>query len=561
MTATRSQSTKVRLQISGPAGRRSLALDGRGTTIGRSESCDVALDSENVSRVHARIWRDPFGRWIVEDLDSHNGVYVEAERVRARAVVPGQRITICEYTLVLSGGEASGGAAEAPVSIPVVDLGPAQDIVSYSADGSAALSAALVHRLNELTNRLLGLSEAAMLYGQACDCLAETFDCLASVVRLPGEGAAWSGSPEVLACSFGREGRAGSLSKRSYVHFSKRLLEAVRTSEVPVMACSRPSPGGGMTLTVVDEHDPHVVFGARVNHLGEYVDALYVDLPQNRSPEGLFDFIEAAARQIDFAQKALFLAELARQKDELAAANMQLKQKDRIKDEYVSRLTHDIKGHVAVIYNYLYTLCSGPDGLPPAKRSEFLGSAMRRSAQLGEFIRELLDLTKMRLSGRMETEPMQVAQVAAGALEAVADRAAAKSITVTSAVDPSAGEIVGNTLSVTEMLTNLLFNAVKYTPEGRTVHLDVKGFDEQVEMVVKDTGIGIPADDLASVFDEFFRAKNARSTERDGTGLGLSIVKQIVDRHGGTVSVESTEGSGTVFSVVLPRNNFPEPGK
>ena len=123
---------------------------------------------------------------------------------------------------------------------------------------------------------------------------------------------------------------------------------------------------------------------------------------------------------------------------------------------------------------------------------------------------------------------------------------------MTSNVADNVGQIVGNEFSLNEMITNLLFNAVKYTPENKTVHLEAKGQDDHVQIDISDTGIGIPADELEHVFDEFFRATNARKSEKDGTGLGLSIVKQIVDQHSGKISVESIEGQGTTFTVVLP---------
>jgi signal transduction histidine kinase len=116
------------------------------------------------------------------------------------------------------------------------------------------------------------------------------------------------------------------------------------------------------------------------------------------------------------------------------------------------------------------------------------------------------------------------------------------------------GDIIGHEFSITEMITNLLFNAVKYTPENKTVRLEAKCFEEQVRIDIIDTGIGIPAEDLESVFEEFFRAGNARKNEKDGTGLGLSIVKQIVERHGGEISVQSLEGQGSTFTVILPKD-------
>jgi signal transduction histidine kinase len=112
---------------------------------------------------------------------------------------------------------------------------------------------------------------------------------------------------------------------------------------------------------------------------------------------------------------------------------------------------------------------------------------------------------------------------------------------------------MGNEFSITEMVTNLLFNAIKYTPTGGTVHLQAGARGEQVRIDVTDTGIGIPTEELEHVFDEFFRASNVAKSQKEGSGLGLSIVNQIVKRHGGTITVQSDEGRGSTFTVRLPR--------
>ena len=103
------------------------------------------------------------------------------------------------------------------------------------------------------------------------------------------------------------------------------------------------------------------------------------------------------------------------------------------------------------------------------------------------------------------------------------------------------------------MTTNLLLNAIKYTPANGTVEINVKKNSDGLLVEIIDTGIGIPKKEVHRVFDEFYRATNAKKVEKDGTGLGLSIVKQIVERHSGKIWVDSYDGAGAKFSFTLPK--------
>ena len=546
---------ETKLIISGPVETKEVLLNPKGTTLGRGSNCDVILDDAAVSRLHARISQDPFGRWIVEDNDSQNGILIEGQRIKAQAILPDQKINIRPFTLsILQEASRQALPGVAPKStILIVDKATEQDIVSYKADQATILSPDLIHDLNELTSHLMKLSSPAELYSEACQTLAKMLDTLVAIVRLPCNSEPLPIPPDVLSFHFGS--REINSNREAYLHFSKRVLEAVRSTNAPVMASSGRSSERDIALTIVDEYKPHVVFSARVNDLGETIDALYVDILEDKSSKEMFDFVEAAARQINFAQKNLFYIELQKQEKALREANIKLTEKDRIKDEYVSRVTHDIKGHLAAIQSCLYVAANESAGPLNEKQSNFMDRAVRRTGQLTNFVKELLNLTQMRLSGRLEMEAFSLPDTISKALASIANQAKEKSITVSSNIEPSVGEIVGNEFSITEMITNLLFNAVKYTPENKTVHLEAKSDDKHIRIDIIDTGIGIPADELGNVFGEFFRASNARKTEKDGTGLGLSIVKQIIEQHGGDISVESQEGRGTKFTVILPQDS------
>ena len=245
--------------------------------------------------------------------------------------------------------------------------------------------------------------------------------------------------------------------------------------------------------------------------------------------------------------------QLRNQEEAYWQANIRLQQNDKVKDEYVARVTHDIKGHLAAVQSCLEVVHNKTLGQLNERQNDFVGRALNRTRTLTNFVRALLRLTQIRLANSYEMQEFSLREMMANAITAAEPRAETKNIRLTTEVNLSNDIILGNSMAIEEMLSNLLFNAVKYTPETGMVALRAGDTDDSVEIEVRDTGIGIPAEEMPRVFEEFFRASNARKVERDGTGLGLTIARQIVLRHHGDIRVESVQGRGTTFTVTLPR--------
>ncbi len=247
--------------------------------------------------------------------------------------------------------------------------------------------------------------------------------------------------------------------------------------------------------------------------------------------------------------------QLKKQKEEYIQANIQLKQKDIIKNEYILRLNHNIRVHLATILSNLNVVTTGVTGEIDEKLSKFINVAYSRTVQLADFVNDLLKLTKLRLDNKLEKQKFLFADVVKKVLDTVKDTADEKSISLTSSLDTSVGNFYGCRFSIEELLTNLLLNAVKFTPDKGKVEINVKDRAYNVLIEITDTGIGIPKGELEKIFDDFYRATNVKDNI-DGTGVGLTIVKQIVNRHNGKIWVESEKSKGTKFSILLPKLNY-----
>jgi len=307
------------LIISGPKKTKQVSLDAKGATLGRDSDCDIVLEHSNISRNHARIYQDPFGRWIIEDLDSQNGILIDGKPIKAHAILPNQKINIRPFTLSISQEYERQITPDSPIhtNVSVIDKGLEEEVVSYDADRDSVLSTTLIKSLNELTSNLLELQSPSQLYSQASSFLAQMLDALVVFVRLPPSSDPLPKSPQILAHHFGRATTDQSAPQTSNIHLSKRVLNAVRSTNIPIMARSGPSASKQLVLTIVDEVTPHIVFAAPINDFDGTVDALYLDILENKLPKEMFDFVEAIARQISSAQKSLIFLQAKSERQKL----------------------------------------------------------------------------------------------------------------------------------------------------------------------------------------------------------------------------------------------------
>jgi signal transduction histidine kinase len=232
----------------------------------------------------------------------------------------------------------------------------------------------------------------------------------------------------------------------------------------------------------------------------------------------------------------------------------QLLQLDRLKAEFVSIASHELKTPINVVLGYLQLLQEGVYGPVTPRQREVLATLEMQSRSLARLVHQLLDMSRFEAGGgKLEIRSVHLPQFF-GDLEQsfrvlAIQRGVAFEIERASAIPH---EVFWDPDRVNEVLGNLLSNAFKFTERGGTVTLRIERVDDAVSLEVRDTGAGIPPEQLPRVFEKFYQASNQEAAAQIGTGLGLAIAKQIVVAHGGEVAVDSTVGVGTTFYITLP---------
>jgi two-component system phosphate regulon sensor histidine kinase PhoR len=230
-----------------------------------------------------------------------------------------------------------------------------------------------------------------------------------------------------------------------------------------------------------------------------------------------------------------------------------LRELDRLKSHFVATVSHELRTPLANIRVYLSLLRKGHQ----ERRKQYLQVLDQETGRLSEMIEELLDLSRLEDQPVGETpEPVALAPVLSLVLESHRPSAQAKGIVLALEAEPRAA-VLGHRSQLIRVFANLVSNAIQYTPPGGHVRLRLEGPQDRdgvtmAQVSVEDDGQGIPQEDLPYIFDRFYRGSLARSNNVPGSGLGLAIVREIVDRHGGHVTVTSRLGEGSIFRIFLP---------
>ena len=239
---------------------------------------------------------------------------------------------------------------------------------------------------------------------------------------------------------------------------------------------------------------------------------------------------------------------------ELKEANLKLLEKDRLKDEYVKMVSHDLKSPLASIQSLVEVLLGGFAGPVDEKVKEVLQRIGKKIEFLHHYTKDLLDLSRIRAEKNLNLKIFNIKEVIDTAAEIAMPKTEGKKIQLNVEIAKQLLDIEADKELITYVFLNLIANAFKYTLSGGKVLVKVSQKDSSITAEVKDTGIGIPAQDLPHIFEEFFRASNVAKTTK-GTGLGLSLVKYIIEKHGGNILLESEVGKGSSFRFTIPIGN------
>lgn len=227
---------------------------------------------------------------------------------------------------------------------------------------------------------------------------------------------------------------------------------------------------------------------------------------------------------------------------------------DKMKTEFISVVSHELRTPLTSIKGYTDLLLSGAAGEASELQREFLGIIQSSTTRLSNLINDILDISRIE-SGKIDIkhEPIDYREIVADTLRLMRAAADEKQIVMDASLPESMPPVRGDTDKVTQVLTNLVSNALKYTPPGGWIKvlLEVTG-DASVTTCVADSGVGIAPEDQKKLFQKFFRADNSSTREAGGTGLGLVIAKTIVELLGGAIWIESELGRGSKFYFTLP---------
>ncbi|MFN2451376.1 MAG: ATP-binding protein [Candidatus Dormibacteria bacterium] len=248
------------------------------------------------------------------------------------------------------------------------------------------------------------------------------------------------------------------------------------------------------------------------------------------------------------------LVEIAVQKRELEVANAQIAEISRLKSEFLANMSHELRTPLNAILGFSEILKDNLAGeLTPTQRQECLENIHTSGKHLLELVNDVLDLSKIE-AGRMQLQydRFRVGNAFREVNNVIKSLSAQRELEVTEQVLPEDLEVRADKSKFKQVMYNLLSNAIKFTPQQGRIWVSARRLGDDLVVEVGDTGVGIPAADQERIFGEFYQVDRPSTRATEGTGLGLSLTRRIVELHGGSISVESDDGQGSVFTFRMP---------
>lgn len=242
---------------------------------------------------------------------------------------------------------------------------------------------------------------------------------------------------------------------------------------------------------------------------------------------------------------------IAKFTSDLQTINRKLIQTNEQKSEFIRKVAHQLRAPISAIQSCLKVVTEGYGS--KNIHMDMIKRAENRIKTIIPLVNDLLDLaTTEELKKHTQKESIDLNKMLHKAIALMNDKAEGKNVVLSLMIKETLPHIKARPEDIDDVLINILDNAIKYTPSDGKVEVVAVDDHKRILVEIKDTGIGIPGDDILYVFDEFYRAENARIIEKEGTGLGLAISKKIIETYGGNIKVESKVNEGTKFTIILP---------
>lgn len=360
-----------------------------------------------------------------------------------------------------------------------------------------------------------------------------------------------------------REGCKRALTPQGYfvdtAEDADQGISKIKTGhfELALIDVMMPGTSGIDLISVIHEHDPDIICIIITGYAT-------VELAVAAIKKGAYDFLTKPFTTDDLnlvinqglerrrlSLEARRLKNIEAEAQRLMEEKKSLEELDRAKVAFIRLVTHELQAPISAITTYLDLILN--NYIPQDQQSEYLQRAQQRAKEQLSLISDLLEFGRLKeIKGTKKAELVQVDAELSEVIRELEPQAAEKSLRLTADIAPDLPPVYMPADHVKSIWTNLISNAIKYTPPGGKINILLRRESSQITGVVQDTGIGIPADGMDQLFSEFYRARNAKELNIPGTGLGLAIIKQIIEKAEGEIRVESETGKGSTFTFSLP---------